>query len=301
MNERDTVIKNAQKNMKRIDALDGKLAGEIAAAYRRARRDLMADLVDAFGRLPDNPTPAQIQRLLGVQSLIASIEARIGELGQEMTLAVQDGIRATVEATYGSVVAEVEALAAGLGVDSFVPLAIDSLLEATIEPAIAQIPSATQLLVQNLTGELRVRLARGDRMAEITKALYGKGADGGIFGRGLTSARLMAHRAVSESENTARLLFLQDATTKVDGLQKQAVARIDGDTSKTCLAVHGQIQPVGMPFDLRGGFGRAQAPPFHWGPCRTTVTGYHRSFEDTSGLTTAGMRKDAAAQAKANN
>ena len=99
-------------------------------------------------------------------------------------------------------------------------------------------------------------------------------------------------------------MFLEDAEGKVEGLQKQAIARIDGKTSDTCLGVHGQIQPIDEPFTLtgKGRFAtKKQTPPFHWGPCRTSIVGYHPDFEQLSSLATVDLLAEAKKQREENS
>lgn len=298
MPTRAEILQQVRQSQRRIDRMDRELARDITEAYEAARRDLLADLVDAFSRLPDEPTPAQIRRLLSANSLIVAIEERVALLRQQITPAMDGAVSGATGLAHQSAVEELMALAEMAGVTDFVPLGLDPLLELTVRPAIEQIPAATEQFKNNLTAELRTRLARGDRMREITNALYGTVTDEGpasVFQRGLRSARLMSHRAVSQAENMARQAFLDDARQRLPELKKQAIARIDSKTSRTCLAAHGQIKDLDEPFDLRGGFGKAMTPPFHWGPCRTSMTGYMPVFEE-GGLKTGDMRAEAREQ-----
>lgn len=294
MNELNRARGKVRAGQRAVDKLDAALAKDIAKAYQAARRDLLADLTDAFMRLGDEPTPAQIRGLLAQRGLIQAIERRLAELGQDVVLALDKTLRDVTAVSLESVMAEIELLAAAVGVDLALPFALDPLLELTVGPAVAQVPSLTTAVAAQLTSQLRIALAQGERMAEITKALYG--TDSSIFSRGLTSARLMTHRAVTEAENTARLAYLEAEQERIPALQKQAIAKIDASTSKTCLDLHGQIQPLDKPFEVRGGFGDRMTAPFHWGPCRTTVAGYHPLFEQSSSLTTASLRAEAAAE-----
>jgi hypothetical protein len=296
MNELDRARRNAETTRKAIDRLELTLAREIIAAYGAARRDLRADLMDAYARLGDNPTPAQIRALLNQFGLLDAIDARLAELQRQFALAADDGLRDVTTLAYNAARTEINYLAAGLGLGPVWPFALDPLLELTIGPALEQIAGLIDAVRSQLKAALRAGLAQGQRMQEITKALYG--VDQSIFSRGITSARLMAHRAVAEAENVARQAYLEHSQRQIPQLQKQAVAFLDGDTSETCLNVHGQIQDIDKPFatDGREAFARRQMqPPFHWGPCRTSIVGYHPLFEETSAVKTADMI--AAAQA----
>ena len=299
MNNQDRALDKLKKSQQAIDRLDAQLGGEILDAYNKARESLIAKLAEAFAKLGDNPTPAQIRGLMTNVALINAIERRIDELTEELMDMVESGITLVTKTSVASISAEVKLLAVTLGLE-LTPFVIDPLLELTIGPAIDQIAGITSQMKVTLTAALRGAFASGQRMSEIVNELYG--AESSAFSRGLRSARLAAHRAVSEAENTARQLFLENA--KVPGLQKQAIARIDGKTSRTCLRVHGQIQPIDQPFKLTGKGKLAnvkQTPPFHWGPCRTSVAGYHPDFEQTSTLTTADMVAEAKKQMEENS
>lgn len=79
--------------------------------------------------------------------------------------------------------------------------------------------------------------------------------------------------------------------------QKQALAAIDGRTTRCCLNVHGQIQDLDRPFVLSGTprFADAmQQPPFHH-RCRTVIALYLPEMEQI-GPTTESLRSAARAQ-----
>lgn len=63
---------------------------------------------------------------------------------------------------------------------------------------------------------------------------------------------------------------------------KQAVAALDWRTTDCCLRVHGQVQPLGVPFELTGTPRFADQidwPPFHnW--CRTSGVLYQAAYDD---------------------
>lgn len=93
--------------------------------------------------------------------------------------------------------------------------------------------------------------------------------------------------------------LLYGAQQVVTGVRywKQAIAAIDERTTDCCLQVHGQIQPLDKPFELRGTprFGdRVMNPPFHW-YCRTATALYRPEMEQT-GLTTPDLVSAARAE-----
>jgi hypothetical protein len=281
-----------------IDRMDARLAREVVTAYEQARRELLGRLAEAYARLGDDPTPEAVRSLLSQESLVESIEERIAALTRDVGGVVREQVTQVVEGTYESARAEIRLIAQNIGVVGYIPLGVNPLLELAVRPALAAVPGLSNQVRDNLILTLRVELAKGSRLREITAAMYGK--ESSVFARGMTSAQLMTHRAVAEAENTARLAFNQHAAQSIPKLQKQAIARIDDRTSKTCLDVHGQIADLDKPFDLRGGFGRASAPPFHWGPCRTAVVAYHPDFERNSAFSTADLKQEAATQRRSN-
>ena len=196
---RKQAIKQVKDSQRRIDKLDAQLGNDIMQAYQQAREALIAQLVEAFTGLGDEPTPAQIRGLLTNVGLIHAIEKRIDELTKELTELVGRDLGQVTGTAYSAVSAELKLLATALGVEFF-PMAIDPLLELTIAPAITQIAGLTSQLKATLTASLRGALASGQRMGEIVKELYGIG--GSIWARGLNSARLAVHRAVAEAEKS---------------------------------------------------------------------------------------------------
>ena len=296
MNERDRVLRSVASSQRAIDKLDAGLARRVAAAYANARKDLIGQVAAAYAELGDEPTAAQVRELLSKRSLIVSIEQRIDRLMMLLNEDVQNTIRGVTSRSFLAISSEIAILAQGMGIDSFIALGVDALLELTISPAIEQVAGLSAATKATITSSLRSQLAQGAHLDEITRVVFGKGADTGLFQRGLTSARRMVHRAVSEAENTARTAYLEQAAQQIDGLQRQAVAKIDSKTSETCLKVHGEIVDVDKPFKLSGEMrlaAKKQVPPFHWGPCRTSVTGYHKRFEENSSLKSTDMKKQA--------
>lgn len=276
-----------------IERLERALIRDIIAAYTAARDDLIAQLVISYQKLGDNPTPFQIQSLAINQSLIAAVDNRLLKLGHVVDGAMRSAVSEITQIAYTSISAEITSLASAVSVN-FYPIAIDPLLELTIGPAVQAITAMAEQTKAAITAGLRQQLAQGERMEVITKVIFG--LDNSAFSRGIISAQLAVHRAVSESENTARTTFLHHAARQLPGLQKQAIARVDGHTSDVCLHAHGQIVALAAPFRLsgRGKLGSTKmAPPFHWGPCRTAVTGYLPELDDVSGTTTQQLRADA--------
>lgn len=291
-NPRDQVLANLAANQRSALKTENALAKQVIAAYDQARRDLMADFVERAAALGDNPTEAQIRALATDANLIRAIETRLAALGSEIEQIINTELAGLSQAAFAAAAAEIDILAQALGIN-LISFALDPLLELTIGPAIAQIPGLTAALQANLVSNLAQSLAAGERFSDIAGRVYG--AQKSIFANGMTSAELMVRRAVVEANNASRLLYFKQAREQLPGLKKQAMAAISGRTTRTCLAVHGQIQELDDPFILteEPRFARKQqSSPFHWN-CRTAIAPYLGQFEEGSNLTTAAMRAQA--------
>ena len=266
----------------------------ILTAYEQARKELLAQLTDAFTTLGPNPEPAAVRRLANQAGLVRAIDMRLIQLQAEVGAIMSERLQQIVEGAGADVLAELALLAEGAGV-SFFPFVIDDLLELTIVTAVEQVPAITGALASQLIAGLRTGLAEGERFRELVARLYSPDAvKNSIFRRGKTSVELFVRRAVIQANNNSRLLHLEQAKGQLPQLQKQAVAAIKGSTTKLCLRAHGQIQPLDRRFRLQGSepkpfARRMMGPPFHWN-CRTSVVGYLPQFESSSTLTTAAMQ-----------
>jgi len=54
---------------------------QIHAAYGQARKEMLAELTEAYQRLGPDPKPETVRRLLGDRSLVLAIERRMGRVG----------------------------------------------------------------------------------------------------------------------------------------------------------------------------------------------------------------------------
>ena len=154
MNERDKVLREVGKAQLAIDRLDAALARRVVASYRDARVGLIGELEAAFAALGDEPTAAQVRGLLSRRSLIVGIEQRIEQLMRVLGVELEATVRGVTARSFMAISAEIEILAAGLGVDAFVGLGVDALLELTVGPAIAQIEGLKAGLKSQLTAAL---------------------------------------------------------------------------------------------------------------------------------------------------
>lgn len=297
-NERDEVMRLLARAEAEMMRREEGLAKAIQKEYEQARRDLLNTLGDAYAALGGNPSPEDIRRLSNQAGLIRAIERRMEQLGIDVQALIREGLTDAVNAAAEAVLAELEVLAAGAGVP-FYPFAIDGLLELTVIPAVEQIPGLVGTVATQLTSELRVGLAAGERFSELAGRLYSatlKNGQASIFRRGMTSAELMARRAVIQANNNSRILFMERAKTLfLPTMKKQAVAAVQSRTTKTCLRVHGQIKEIDEPFELTAEprFARKMMqPPFHWN-CRTSVVAYLEEYESDADNSTQSMRKAA--------
>jgi len=96
------------------------------------------------------------------------------------------------------------------------------------------------------------------------------------------------------------MYFVTGQETSGTPWSRQVIAAIDENTTDCCLRAHGQIQPVGKPFQLFGTprfADRMMHTPFHW-RCRTSIALYHEAMEGI-GVTTPQMREAARAEINA--
>lgn len=270
---------------------------DIAAVYETARQQLLDELTALYERLGSDPTPSQIRRLANDAGLYLSIRRRLAQLEADFVELIADGISDVATVMGESVLQEIGVLAAGLGVEIY-PFVANELLDLAIAPAIEQVPGVVSSLQSTFINELRTGLAQGEKFSRLSVRLLSKDpAKLSIFNRGLTSAKLMTRRAVNQAGNNARLMFLQESVEQVPGMQKQVIATIDSRTTRLSLQMHGAIQDVDKPFQMKSGppapfDRRMMAPPFHWND-RDTIVGYHKNYEERSSLKTADMLAEA--------
>ncbi len=291
-NERDQIMNLVNQQTAQLLRQENSLVRQVIQGYENARRDLLASFTDRFNSLGENPDPAVIRQLATDMNMIRAIEARLAQLQQETEGLLSEGLQSVGGAGWSAAMQEVGVLARGLGIN-LMRFAVDPNLELTIGAAVGQVTGWASTLQSRITATLRESLASGDRFSTIVRQVFGQ--NGGIWPNGRTSAELMVRRAVIQAYNNARMLFYEQSQQYVPGLQKQAVAAISGRTTETCLMVHGQIKPLNEPFQLEGKeafSGRLMQPPFHW-HCRTVVVGYHPIFEDSSGMKTSDMLRQA--------
>lgn len=301
-NERDRVMRLLTAEQAALMRTENRLVKAVLADYAQVRRGLAADFAAVFDTLPDNPTDAQIRALANNATLIAAIDRRMIELNTLLNQTIDPVINDIAYSAFNAAKAEVDILAAGLGISVFF-FEVDPLIDLVVQSVIEQIPLEVESFRLLLISELRQGLIAGESTQEISKRLFSTvPVDGrvSVSRRGEVSAELMTRRGVIQANTNSKLIAYSEAKKQIPELQKQAVASINAQTTQTCLRVHGQIRDIGEPFTLTGDprFARnMQGSPFHWN-CRTDVVAYVEAFDQGSNVTTADMRAAARQEAE---
>jgi hypothetical protein len=301
-NPHDRILRLIDSRQANLLRQENATVRQLTSVYEQSRRDLLARLSERFELLGPDPDPARIRQLMADRALILAIDEAMADLERNAGGVMAQRLSQISGQAADSILEELNMLARGLDI-SFRRFAVNELSLIAINPALEQVRGLTAELRGDLINELQRGLASGERLDTISRSLLSNRAvDNSVFRRGRTSAERMARRAIFQAENNSRLIFMQEGRQQVPGLKKQASAALAANTTRTCLAVHGQIREIDQPFDLseQPRFARQMmAPPFHWG-CRTAVTPYHDRFETRSTLTTPAMRQAARAQFEAN-
>lgn len=296
-----------EANATALERAETREARRVAAAYRKARQELVDDLLNGWHGTSEL-TPGEAAQLLRQSGLLTQIDARLLALEKELGVGVRSIVTSGSELALEHIRQELALLPpsfrppAGFAnfatintqmVERFVPVAFNDL----------QLGTRTTALI--LKRELQSGLIQGESFPSLIKRLMAATPTGegvAVWRQGEISAELAVRRLVITAENASKQAALLEARNDVPEIRKQAIAAIGGNTTDCCLRVHGQIQPVDKPFKLTGSprfADEMQYCPFHW-RCRTSISMYHPMFEQ-SGLTTASMRASAAAQLAKNN
>lgn len=298
-NPRDEALRSVRWYHQRILAREERAARALLAAYREARGTLRDRLLawwedhQAQGGL----TPLQMRRLSRDRALLAAIEFVMADLGEDVQRELRTYLAQTQELAFESAEREVFLYARELPGVARPRVSIPRGTVAVVETAVEQVPNVVDATRQALTAELRRGLIAGESFPDLVQGVTQLRLTdrASAFRRGRNSAELFVRRSVIEAENASRQLFYEEASADVPGLQKQAVAVLTPETTETCLIVHGQIQQLNDPYELRGTprfSDTIMYPPFHWN-CRTSSVGYHPDFEEGATITTQAMREAA--------
>jgi hypothetical protein len=314
-NPRDQILRLATRNKRFLDRLDLQMTREVNKAYGAARRELVglirerrAALLQGTFRGERSTRERELARDV---TLLQQIEGRLATLTEETGGIIQTSWDESISYANELSEEEIAAVLEGLDADQVVGLPgigdlrfstsmIDfSAVEIGLEESLAAIQQSQAQTARVLRTELRTGLLRGESFDDLVKRLMA--ANGSVFSRGRLSALLGARRNVIYANNGSRQAWYEYWGQEIPGLEKQAVAAIDQDTTNCCLRVHGQIQPLGDPYELKGTprfAPKIAFPPFHWN-CRTSSTAYHRDFERGAQVTTTDMRRAARAEIRA--
>jgi len=298
-----------------MDRLDARLIRDLNDAYGSARRELLGLITERRNALytgtftGDKDT--RLRELARDIALLQQIDARLDALKSDAGRIIRRAWEDALEWSRGIGVEELEILLHGFNAEDVmiglpgeaaVQLSLAAIdftsIEIGLEEALNALDLSQAQVAAVLRAELRQGLLRGDSFNDLMKRLLAR--QGSVFNRGRLSAMLGARRTVITANNGGRQAIYEYWESRIPGLEKQAVAAIDENTTDCCLRVHGQIEPISEPYDLSGTprfADKMMYPAFHWN-CRTSSTAYHRAWERTSNLTTKDMV--AAARAELN-
>lgn len=269
----------------------------LARVYARARREMLAELLDLWPTDRD-PTPDEALRIVRNQELLARIERRLLELQRDAGDAIEDAITAQGDMAHAQIGREIDLLPKQIRDDIGAFTRFDQqLIERYIPIVTEQLDAQTAMTRSLITRELQTGLLQGQDFPTLARRILRATSPGegpAVWRNGELSALRLTRRVVIEANNASRQEFIRQASESVQGIQKQLVAAINGDTTQTCLRAHGQIQPVDEPYVLTGQprFARKMMTPgFHWN-CRSASVMYHPAFEDGA-MNTATMRREA--------
>lgn len=283
-------------NQAAMERAEESIARQVAAAYNQARRELLADLITRWIG-PGTLRPEEALDLARRLGLLQAIDARLPQLERQAGGILRGVVSDTEERALEAIGREMALLPSSLRPDLSAFTRINTaMIERFLSIALGDMQMATQALGGTLRRELQAGLLQGESFPALVARLMA--TEGSVWRNGEVSAERMARRLVIHAENAARTEFIQQAAVGIPELRRQAVAVIAGNTTQTCLAVHGQIVGVDEPFDLHGHepqfANEMMHSPFHWN-CRTAIAAWHPRFE-AGAMTTDSMRTSARAE-----
>lgn len=299
-NRRDVV----ESGLERLSAQERRVLRDLQRVYARARRRLLAEVLDGWPTGRDL-TADEALRLLRNRGLLEQIERRLLELQQQTGNVLENAIREQPELASEEIERQLRILPKEIRDDIGAFTRIErSLVERYIAVATEQLDGQTAMTRTLIRRELQSGLIQGQDFVTLARSIFRATSPGegpAVWRNGELSAMRLTRRVVIEANNASRQEFIRQASENAQGIQKQLVAAINGDTTQTCLRAHGQIQPVDEPYQLSGQprFAREmQYPGFHWN-CRSASVMYHPAYE-SGALNTATMRRQAQRQRQEN-
>lgn len=282
-----------EQNQRIIESIEDRTARDVAAAYGRARTELIARLLEAW-RATD-PSPSQLMRNTQTLGIIGEIDARIAALEEETGRILRNVVLSQDETALEAIRREYDIIQRFAGTDAARLSSVEfRLIEAYLPAVTDRLTLWSQNVRLTLRNELQTGLIQGESFDKLIDRVFTT-SEPSTWRNGRNSAELMTRQSVIEANNMAKHAYIKQITAQVPQVRKQAVAVIAGNTTRTCLAVHGQIRDVDEPFTLTETPRHADEmmySPFHW-RCRTSTTTYHPIFEENGGLNTQEMRSAA--------
>lgn len=287
-----------ERNLLALERTEAQAARQVTSAYNTARRELLGAILEAWTG-SDTLTPRESVNLLRQLGILQQIDSRLIALESELGVILRDIITAQDDVALAALRRELMLLPPTLRPDLTQFVALDTALIEQFVPLATEtaqgIGASARLAIKQ---QLQTGLIQGESFDALARRVFSI-QEPSAWRTGLASATRLTRKLVIDANNASAEAYMREAQQDVPELQKQVWASINSRTTQTCLRAHGQIQPIGQPFELTGQprFARKmQHPAFHWN-CRSKITSHHPYFE-RSGLTTANMRKQADAEIK---
>lgn len=282
------------RNQRVIERIDDQAVRDVVRIYETARKELFARLLDSWSAT--EPSRGQAAAQLQTLGILGEIDSRIAQLEAEAGEVLRGVMIAQDEVALNAMRREIGVLEKLAGIDTPRLSSVEfALIEQHLPMVTDSLTFWSQSVRLKLRQELQNGLIQGESFEKLIARVMAQEGKGSIWARGRVSAELMVRRTVISANNAAKQAYIAQVVPQVPRVRKQAVAVIAGNTTKCCLAVHGQIRKVDEPFTLTETprySDQMQHSPFHW-KCRTSIAMYHPVFESAGGLTTESMTRTA--------
>lgn len=280
------------RNQRLIESTEDRVTRDVVRTYEQARKELIARLLTAW--TATEPSPGRAAAQLQTLGILGEVDARIAQLEADFGEVLRTAVLAQDEIALQQIRREIGALGQLANIDVPQLSSVEFALIETHLPALTDSLTLWSNSVRlQLRSELQSGLIQGESFDKLIKRLMAQ--DKSIWANGRNSAELMARRTVITANNGSKTAYIAQAQQAIPDIKRQVVAVIAGNTTRCCLAAHGQIRGVDEPFTLaeRPRYAdRMMYPAFHW-RCRTSIAMYHPIFETAGGLTTESMRQAA--------
>jgi len=300
MSNRSVLLERHQTATERAEE---RVARRVAAAYRKARQELVDKLLQIWpgGEMTPEQAAATARRL----NLVRQIDDHLLRLERDVGGILRDLVTASSEQALNQIEQQIALLPPNVRPDMSAVRSFATINERMIEQfvpvALGDVQFGTRALTLQLQREIQTGLIQGASFDGLVKRLMAATPTGegpAVWRNGEVSAELAARRLVITAENGSKQAAIGELNKRGAKLQKQAIAAVGKNTTDCCLRVHGQIQPVDRPFELTGTprfADKMMTPAFHWN-CRTSIAMYHPAFEDA--MPTSKLREDARKELK---